>query len=192
MLSLLLIAGSVGLDNFAAAIAIGLSGVDRSVRVRVAVVFGLFEAGMPIVGLVAGRGVSSSLGSRAHIVGGLLLIAVGAHTLFGALRGGGEDGDGGGDSGGDAAGRLAGATLKRLIVLAAGLSIDNLIVGFALGARRVSLPLAVLLIGSVCVVLSLTGLELGDRLGAGVEERSEMLGGVVLAAVGVAILTGLL
>jgi putative Mn2+ efflux pump MntP len=34
----------VGLDNFAVAIDIGLTGVDRRVRLRIAVVFGLFEA----------------------------------------------------------------------------------------------------------------------------------------------------
>ncbi len=47
MLTLLLVAGSVGADNFAAAVAIGLAGVDRHLRLRIAVVFGLFEAGMP-------------------------------------------------------------------------------------------------------------------------------------------------
>jgi putative Mn2+ efflux pump MntP len=40
LLTLLLVAGSVGADNFAAAIAIGLAGVDRQLRLRIAVVFG--------------------------------------------------------------------------------------------------------------------------------------------------------
>ena len=78
MLTLLLVAGSVGLDNFAASIAIGLAGVDRQVRVRIALVFGLFEAGMPVIGLLIGRSLSGSLGASAHIVGGGLLIAAGA------------------------------------------------------------------------------------------------------------------
>ena len=129
-------------------------------------------------------GCHPGLGGQAHIVGGLLLIAVGGHALFGAARGSREGPDG--------AAPLAAATLRRLTVLAAGLSIDNLIVGFALGARRTSLLLAVAVIAVACVLLSLIGLELGDRLGAVVEERSEMLGGAVLVAVGVAILTRLL
>ncbi|MGA2009531.1 MAG: hypothetical protein ABSH51_03200 [Solirubrobacteraceae bacterium] len=63
MLSLVLVAASVGLGNFAASIAIGLAGVDRALRVRVAIVFGLFEAGMPVAGLLLGREVSGSLGA---------------------------------------------------------------------------------------------------------------------------------
>lgn len=181
MLTLLLVAGSVGLDNFAAAIAIGLSGVDRRVRLRIAVVFGVFEAGMPVIGLLIGRGLSGSLGARAHLVGGGLLIAVGAQMAVLALRSWSGSGD-------RRPPPLAGAPLGRLIVLAAGLSIDNLIIGFALGARRTPLVLSIVVIGVVSVGLSLVGLELGQRLGERIERWSELLGAAVLIGVGAAIL----
>lgn len=51
MLALILVATALGLSNFAAAIGIGLSGVDTRVRLRVAIVFGTFEAAMPLPGL---------------------------------------------------------------------------------------------------------------------------------------------
>jgi manganese efflux pump family protein len=117
MLALLLVAGSLGLNNLAASIAIGLSGVDRATRTRTALAFGLFEAGMPVVGLLAGRQLSHALGGAADI--------------------------------------------------------------------------SVAIIAVVSVGLSLLGLELGARLGARVEHRSELLSGIVLIAVGLAILTGL-
>jgi manganese efflux pump family protein len=180
VLTLLLVAGSVGADNFAAAIAIGLAGVDRHVRLRIAVVFGLFEAGMPVIGLLVGRGLSGSLGSRAHLVGGGLLILVGLQMAVTSLRS--PSGD---------PGALAGAPLGRLVVLAAALSIDNLVIGFALGARDTPLALAVIVIGAVSVGLSLLGLELGSRLGSEVGHRSGLLGAGVLVAVGTAILTQL-
>jgi manganese efflux pump family protein len=178
LLTLLLVAGSVGADNFAAAIAIGLAGVDRHVRLRIAVVFGLFEAGMPVIGLALGHSLSGSLGSRAHLVGGGLLILVGLQLGISAWR-----------SDKDAAPALAGAPVARLIVLGAGLSIDNLVIGFALGARDTPLILSVIVIGAVSVALSLLGLELGSRLGAEVGHRSELFGAGVLVAVGAAILT---
>jgi putative Mn2+ efflux pump MntP len=183
LLTLLLVAGSVGLDNFAAAIAIGLSGVDRRLRVRIAVVFGVFEAGMPVIGLLIGRGLSGSLGARAHLLGGSLLIAAGAQMAFLAVRSGSGPGPGDGR-----APALASAPLGRLIVLAAALSIDNLIIGFALGARRAPLVLSIVVIGVVSVGLSLVGLELGQRLGERVGRWSELLGAAVLIAVGAAIL----
>ena len=77
MLALLLLAAALGLDNLAAAIGIGVGGVRGATRVRVAVVFGLFEAGMPVLGLLLGHGLADSLGQVARWLGGAVLIAVG-------------------------------------------------------------------------------------------------------------------
>jgi manganese efflux pump family protein len=178
MLALLLVAGSLGLSNFAASIAIGMAGVDRRLRVRVAVAFGLFEAGMPILGLLLGRRVSDALGSHAHLIGGALLVATGAFTVVQALRTS------------DTSPSTLDLRRGRLWLLAATLSIDNLIVGFALGAYDVPIVLGVVIIGVVSVALSLIGLELGDRLGSRAEHHSEMLAGIVLICVGAAIAVG--
>ena len=86
MLALLLLAVALGLDNLAAAIGIGVGGVRGATRVRVAVVFGLFEAGMPVLGLVLGHGLADSLGQVARWLGGAVLIAVGAYGLIHARR----------------------------------------------------------------------------------------------------------
>jgi manganese efflux pump family protein len=179
VLALLLVALSLGLSNFAASIAIGISGVDRALRVRIALAFGLFEAGMPIVGLLAGRHFAHELGSHAHLIGGGLLVATGAFTVVQA------------QPGSDAPPSLIDLRRGRLLLMAAALSIDNLIVGFALGAYHVPLGLAVSLIAIASVGLSLLGLELGAQLGARVEHRSELLAGIVLICVGVAIAVGL-
>ena len=80
----------------------------------------------------------------------------------------------------------------RLLVTGIALSIDNLAIGFALGAYHVNLATAAVIIGAVSVTLSLAGLELGHRLGTKVGERGELLGGLVLIAVGIAIASGIL
>jgi putative Mn2+ efflux pump MntP len=180
VLTILLIAVSVGLDNFAASIAIGLAGVDRGVRLRIAVVFGLFEAGMPLIGLIVGNGIARTLGDSAHIIGGALLIATGAHGVYTTVRS--ADGH-------ELDAVLSASRLSRLLVLGAALSIDNLVVGFALGADHAALVPSVVAIGVVSVGLSLLGLELGARLGERVERYGELIGGLVLVCVGVAITT---
>jgi putative Mn2+ efflux pump MntP len=181
-LALVLVALSLGLSNFAAAIGIGVAGVDTRTRVRVGVVFGIFEAGMPILGLALGHGLASTFGHAARWVGGGLLIATGAYALIQALRP---------DAG--ELGSLAGQRqLGRLLVTGIALSIDNLAVGFALGTYHVSLPLAVVVIGAVSVVMSLVGLELGARIGMRAGQRGELLGGLVLIGVGISIGTGLI
>ena len=81
----------------------------------------------------------------------------------------------------------------QLLVTGIALSIDNLAIGFALGAYQVNLAAAAVIIGAVIVTLSLIGLELGDRLGTKTGERGELLGGLVLiAVVGIAISSGIL
>jgi putative Mn2+ efflux pump MntP len=85
---------------------------------------------------------------------------------------------------------LSGVEAKRGCEMGAALSIDNLIVGVALGTQRVSLILTAVIITSVSVALSLVGLEIRKRLGVSVEKWSPEIGGAVLALVGVAIVLG--
>jgi putative Mn2+ efflux pump MntP len=179
MSGVILVAIALGFDNFAVAMSIGLSGVDRHLRLRIALVFGLFEAAMPLIGLLIGRQLAHRIGSGGNYLGGGLLIATGIYTLVEARWGSPDElpksmGPG------------------PLLLTGAALSIDNLLVGFALGAYKVPVVLSALVIGVVSVGMSLVGLELGSRMGVAVEKWSEFLGGAILVAVGVAIASGLL
>jgi manganese efflux pump family protein len=183
MLALLLVAASLGLDNFAACIGIGVSGIDARTRLRVGIIFGAFEAGMPILGILAGRGLAATLGRAAHWIGPALLIATGGYALVQAIRR--PEAARGGVPPGQRTGRL--------LLTGAALSIDNLAVGFALGTLHVGLAVTVIVIGVVSVTMSLAGLELGRRAGARVPgDLGEVLGGAVLIGVGIAIATGVL
>jgi hypothetical protein len=77
VIALLLVAVSLGLSNFAAAIGIGITGVDARTRLRVGVIFGAFEAGMPVLGLLLGHGLAGVLGQATRWVGAGLLISAG-------------------------------------------------------------------------------------------------------------------
>jgi putative Mn2+ efflux pump MntP len=186
VLALLLVAVSLGLSNFAAAIGIGVAGVDARTRLRVGVIFGVFEAGMPILGLLLGHSLAHTLGHAAHWIGAALLIATGLYALIQSIRSRRR-----GDNDHQAE-PVTGQRTGRLLITGIALSIDNLAVGFALGSYHVSLLLAAVTIGAVSVSLSLAGLELGHRLGTKTGENGEILGGLVLIAVGIAIATGAL
>jgi len=241
MLALLLVAASVGLSNFAAAVSLGVGGVDGRTRLRVGLVFGVFESGMPVVGLLIGDHVAAQLGQTGHWVGGALLIGVGLYAIVGSVRarraarkalaeavnptkddagagasegtpshGSPSDGspsDGTARNGAPSYGAPSyGATsygapghaaagnggFLRLLLSALALSLDNLVVGFALGTYQVAILVGAVIIGAVSVLLSLAGLELGARLGGWAGERSDQLGGVILISVGVAVAAGAL
>ena len=187
MLALTLVALSVGLSNLPAAIAIGIGGVDHSTRLRVGIIFGVFEAGMPVIGLLIGHGLASSIGREAKWLAAALLIGVGGYTIFRSVRGrpAADPADPDRNPGG----------VKDLLKLGASglaLSVDNLAAGFALGSYQVSVLVGVIVFGVVSVVMSLAGLEFGARIGRRAGERGELVGGVILVGVGAAVGFGVL
>jgi putative Mn2+ efflux pump MntP len=181
VLALILVAVSLGLSNFAAAIGIGISGTSARTRLKVGIIFGLFETGMPIAGVALGRGLAQALGHSARWISAGLLIATGAWTIAQAVRGDRQ-----------AVPAPDSQRSGRLIITGLAISVDNLAAGFALGAFHVSLAVAAVTIGGISVALSLTGLELGAQIGARAGQRGELLGGLVLIAVGAALAAGVI
>jgi manganese efflux pump family protein len=202
VIALLLAAIAVGLSNLAASIGIGVTGVTTRTRLQVCLVFGVFEAGMPIVGLLIGQRIAGDLGQAGRWTGAILLMLVGASGLVRSVR----------DSRksavvipGDSAQPAQPAQpeqpsqpaarsprLGRLLVSGFVLSLDNLVVGFALGTYNVSILAGAILIGAVSVAMSLAGLELGGLLGRWAGQRTEQLSNVILILVGAAIAGGAL
>ena len=79
-----------------------------------------------------------------------------------------------------------------MLLTGLALSIDNLAVGFALGTYHLNVAVAAIVIGAVSVAMSLLGLELGSRIGSRAAGRGELIGGVVLIAVGIALAAGVI
>jgi manganese efflux pump family protein len=204
VIALLFAAVAVGLSNLAASIGIGVTGVNARTRLRVGVIFGVFEAGMPIVGLLIGQRFASDLGQAARWPGAILLMIVGASGLVRSFRGSrrnATDATPGREALGPSTSPARGARtpsaspaprLGPLLVSGLVLSLDNLVVGFALGTYQVGIVAGAVLIGAVSVAMSLAGLELGSMLGRWVGERSEQMSGVILILVGAAIAGGAL
>jgi putative Mn2+ efflux pump MntP len=195
VLALLLLAVALGLSNLAASIGSGVGGVSGRTRVRIAVVFGLFEAGMPVLGLVLGHGLADTLGQAARWLGGAALIAVGLVQGAGPVRSrrAGAAKEGAPEkSAPDAGERAQPQRIGRMLISGLALSGDNLAAGFALGAYHVSVVVAATVFGLVSVAMSLAGLELGARIGTAAGDRSELIASALLIVVGVVIAAGAL
>ena len=176
VIALLVVAVALGLNNFGAAIAIGVGGVDRRTEVKVATVFGLCDVVMPAIGMLIGTGLAGPLGSAARWAGAGILFVTAVWGLIEALRGGD-----------DAAQVWHG---WRLLVSGAALSLDDLAVGLALGTVRYPIVLAVALFGLMSFVMSIVGLKLGGKLGAAAGEHGEVVGAIVLIGIAGAMAAG--
>ena len=147
-LELVLVAVVVSLDNLAASVALGASGV-RPARWRLALTFAAFGGATPMLGIWIGRALSTTLQTSAEAVGIATLTGLGIWTLVGSLRGSRPT---------FSSARIHG---WRLPLLAAALSTDNLVVGFGLGLHGTE-PLVIGMAAGIAVlVATLLGLRLG-------------------------------
>jgi len=181
LLTIMLIALALAVDAFAVALASGVSLCQVSGRqtFRLAFHFGLFQAGMNIIGWAAGLTVRAFLENLDHWLAFGLLALVAAKMIKDAIAGREDE-----------AQKIDPTRGYTLIMLSVATSIDSLAVGLSFAVLNVSIWLPAAIIGIVATLLTVIGLRLGCLLGAAsrVGARAEMAGGVVLLGIGFNIL----
>ena len=182
LINILGIAVALAMDAFAVAIAIGISlkSVHYRQVFRLAWHFGLFQAMMPVIGWAVGATVRTYIQDYDHWVAFGLLTLVGGNMLKEAFWGDEEEDEKEKDS-------TRGLTL---IVLSVATSIDALAVGFSMSLLNISIATPALIIGLVAAAFTITGLYLGNRVAVfkNLSSYAEILGGLVLLAIGLNIL----
>jgi manganese efflux pump family protein len=164
----------LGLDSFAVAAAIGASGTTGwRARLRISVIFMIFEAGMPLIGLAAGGGLARVIGVAADYVAAAAVIALGGWMLIPHRN---EDEE--------AATRLAAATGPAVIALGLSISLDELAIGFSLGLARLPVAPVIAAIAIQAVVASQLGLALGKVISERFRQHAEQVAGLALIALG--------
>ena len=163
----------LGLDSFAVAAAIGASGTTGwQARLRISLIFMIFEAGMPLIGLAAGGGLARVIGVAADYVAAAAVIALGGWMLIPDRN---EDEE--------AATRLA-ATGPAVIALGLSISLDELAIGFSLGLARLPVAPVIAAIAIQAVVASQLGLALGKVISERFRQHAEQVAGLALIALG--------
>jgi len=179
MLKLIALIVPLGLDTFVVSTAVGASGLPARNRLRVALLFTLFEGAMPLVGLGLGASLSSAIGTTAEYVAIALLVALGVYVLFV------EDEEGEAER----AGQLTGAMGWGTLLLGLSISLDELAIGFSLGLLHLPTLEALIFIAVQAFVVAQLGLRLGARANQVVREGAEKLVGIGLIGVGLFLLT---
>ena len=182
LVEILAVAVALAMDAFAVSCATGccLERVGNRRAFRMAAVFGGFQSLMPIIGWSAGLAVRGFVQSVAPWIAFGLLAWVGGKMLWEAFHAGEE------------CARTDNTRGLRLLVLGVAVSIDALAVGLSLSLVQVSIWLPVAVIGVVAAGFTVLGLHLGCRMARATRLGfyAEILGGVVLIAIGVKVLAG--
>jgi len=138
--------------------------------------FGLFQALMPIIGWLAGLTIQKWIVSIDHWIAFGLLGFIGSRMIWEAFHHDPEQ-----ESGDPTRG-------LTMVMLSIATSIDALAVGLTLAMLGISIWFPALIIGLVAGTLTVVGMLLGKRLGDRWGQPVEVVGGLVLLAIGSKIL----
>jgi putative Mn2+ efflux pump MntP len=174
-MTLLLLALAVAADAAAVCAALALRGLPIGRLAGLAAVFGAFQVVMPLLGALGGMEVTRRLAPWDDWLAFAILVAVGGRMIHEAL----------------AADRDAGPPrlgVGAVLGLGVATSVDSLAVGVTLPALELPIVRSALVIGAVTAGLSLAVARLARRVGERFGVQVEVLGGLVLVALGVATL----
>ena len=176
-LEILLIAVGLSMDAFAVSLGAAASGRASGGRAafRLSFHFGLFQFLMPVAGWLLGVSVAPLVVSVDHWVACALLSFVGARMILAGFQ---PDVN---------SFRKDPSRGWTLIVLSVATSIDAFAVGLSLAMIAGPIWYPAVVIGIVTGSLTFVGVRVGARLGARFGKGMEVIGGIVLIAVGLRI-----
>ena len=177
IIDILLIAIGVSMDAFAVSIGKGIS--SSRVSFRPALIAGLwfggFQALMPCIGYFLGLGFATFIGQWDHWVAWLLLTIIGVNMFKESFS---KDEDE----------VSTGWGFWHMLTLAVATSIDALAVGVSFAFLETSIWHSISVIGLTTMLFSIVGVYLGKSIGERFKSRAELVGGLVLIAIGCKIL----
>lgn len=177
MFEVIVLAIALSMDAFAVSIGLGAKNRGRIVLLALqsGLYFGVFQALMPLIGYMGGKGVLGWVEAYAPWIAFFLLVLIGGKMIYESLTEGIEE-------------DIAAITHKVMLMLAIATSIDAMAAGFSLTLLEVNPLLACALIGATTFVFSIVGVFVGAHGDIWLESKAELAGGVVLILIGLKML----
>ncbi|MBN2764490.1 MAG: manganese efflux pump [Bacteroidales bacterium] len=174
-----IVAVAIGLsfDTFAVSLSFGVvhNRILFREALKIAFILAFFQAGMLIAGFFLGSFISEAIKTADHWIALALLSLLGIRMIIEGSKT--EKGD-----------KMIDYT-KIAVLLAAGLgtSIDALAVGISFALLNVKIGLSAIIIGAVTFLASMTAIRLGKSAAKKLGNNIEILGGILLIAIGIKI-----
>lgn len=177
IIELFLLAAGEAMDASVVSMAKGTATRQLSFRhyMSVGLWFGGFQAAMTLIGYFVGAHFASFIAAYGYWVAFALLLFVGAEMIKNAFSK-------------DEAKADANYSVIPMLLMAVATSIDALAVGVSFAFIEVDIWLAAIIIGVVTFVFSAAGLKIGNIFGNRYNRSAELVGGIILIALGIKIL----
>ncbi len=173
-LDLCIIAFSVSMDAFAVALCCGLNDHEKPFKTAfiLALVFGGFQALMPLSGWGILYPFAAYLKSIGPYIMLVLLNGIGAYMIYEAFSGDEDDE------------KIKELTMKYILLSGIAVSLDALGIGASLAVNQQSIGMPILFMGIFTTVISFAGYYVGRFLGHLFERKLEFLGGAAIILIG--------
>ena len=175
--TILVIAVGLAMDAFSVSVAYGITtkGNGKTNAIKMASSFGAFQAFMPVLGWLMGVEILELIAGFDHWLAFGLLALIGCKMIYEATSVEHQP-------------RGKRLNLYTLLLLSVATSIDALAVGLSFALLKVSITTPIAIIGTTTFTLSFLGATIGDKIGKTLSSKIEVLGGLILIAIGVKIL----
>lgn len=177
-IEVLLIGIGLSMDAFAVCATNGIvyKNANKKWGLMMALCFGLFQAAMPTIGYFLGSAFAQYIKAFDHIIALILLGFIGGKMIFDAIK---RD---------EESERGLMLTIPILLLQGVATSIDALAVGISFAAlENVNIGLSVTIIGITTFVLSLIAVVAGKKFGSLLNNKAQLIGGLILVGIGVKI-----
>jgi putative Mn2+ efflux pump MntP len=172
------VAVGLAMDSFAVSVTSGATTKNLRINgaLKMAMLFGLFQAGMPIIGWLAGLGAIEFISGVDHWIAFGLLGLIGCRMIYESFKIEPKKEE------------INYLSVYVLLMLSVATSIDALAVGLSFAFLRIFIAIPIIVIGIVTFVLSFLGVFAGNRFGNFFGKRIETVGGLILIGIGIKIL----
>ena len=183
-IALIFTAFALSMDAFAVSITKGMTikNLKKSTALKMALAFGVFPGGMPLLGWALGISFESYIKSIDHWIAFILLGFIG----FNMIKGFFDDRKEGKESELEfsATADVDDLSNKEIIMLAVATSIDALAVGISFAFLNVSIIPAASIICIITFLVCVVGVFVGNKVGDIFNGYAELVGGVILILIG--------
>lgn len=194
IITIVLTAFALAMDAFAVSVTKGmaLKNLTKSIAIKIALFFGVFQAAMPLIGWMLGISFQGYIKAIDHWIALILLSILGGKMIYEFYESRKEAATEKEEDEIEVSTTLEGEgnnkvelSNKELTTLAIATSIDALAVGISFAFLNVNIVSSSLIIGLITFIVCFIGVIAGKKIGGIFKDYAELIGGIILILIGI-------